>query len=134
MYVVTGGAGFIGSNLLAVMQARGLGPCAVIDRCDSPHKTRNLAKRTLAHVVPPEETFAFLDSHAGNVTAVVHLGALTSTTERDLDKLNEVNVRLSRALWTWMFSSMFLVRPGNVKLLDPTRACEPTTSSFACVM
>ena len=101
MYVVTGGAGFIGSNLLAVMQARGLGPCAVIDRCDSPHKTRNLAKRALAHVVPPEETFAFLDSHAGNVTAVVHLGALTSTTERDLDKLNEVNVRLSRALWTW---------------------------------
>ncbi len=101
MYVVTGGAGFIGSNLLAVMQARGLGPRVVIDRCDDPHKTRNLAKRSLAHVVPPEETFAFLDRHAGDVKAVFHLGALTSTTERDVEKLNEVNVRLSRALWTW---------------------------------
>ena len=33
-----------------------------------------------------------------------------------------------------MLSSMFFVRPGAVKLLDPTSACEPTTSSFACVM
>ncbi len=101
MYVVTGGAGFIGSNLLAVMEARGMGPLAVIDRCDSPHKSRNLAKRTLAHVIAPEQTFTFLDEQAETVTAVFHLGALTSTTERDVEKLNEVNVRLSRALWTW---------------------------------
>jgi ADP-L-glycero-D-manno-heptose 6-epimerase len=101
MYVVTGGAGFIGSNLLAIMEARGLGPLAAIDRCDDPHKTRNLAKRKLAHVVAPEQTFAFLDAHTDDVKAIFHLGAITSTTERDLEKLDEVNVRLSRALWVW---------------------------------
>lgn len=101
MYVVTGGAGFIGSNLLATFEARGRGPLVAIDRCDDAHKSRNLAKRKLAHVVPPEETFAFLNAHVGEITAIFHLGAITSTTERDLVKLDEVNVRLSRALWMW---------------------------------
>jgi len=101
MYVVTGGAGFIGSNLLAVMEERGLGPLAAVDRCDDAHKTRNLAKRKLTHVIAPEQTFAFLDFQAKNIKAVLHLGAITSTTERDVAKLDEVNVRLSRALWAW---------------------------------
>ena len=40
----------------------------------------------------------------------------------------------SRALWTWTFSSMFFVRSGRVKLLEPTSAWAPTTSSLAWVM
>ncbi|MCB2108735.1 MAG: NAD-dependent epimerase/dehydratase family protein, partial [Rhodobacteraceae bacterium] len=101
MYVVTGGAGFIGSNLLAVMESRGLGPLAVVDRCDSEHKHRNIAKRNLAHIVAPETTLRFLHDHAKQVRAVFHLGAITSTTETDVEKLHETNVLLSRALWLW---------------------------------
>ena len=101
MYVVTGGAGFIGSNLLATLEARGLGPLAAIDHCDDPRKGRNIAKRKLSHVIAPEQTFDFLDFQARNIKAIFHLGAITSTTERDLVKLNETNVRLSRGLWAW---------------------------------
>ncbi len=101
MYVVTGGAGFIGSNLLATLEARGFGPLAAVDRCDDPHKVRNIAKRRDMCLVAPEQTFAFLDENADAVKAIFHLGAITSTTERDLEKLDEVNVRLSRALWAW---------------------------------
>ncbi|MDX2223282.1 MAG: ADP-glyceromanno-heptose 6-epimerase [Rhodospirillaceae bacterium] len=101
MYVVTGGTGFIGSNLLAVMESRGLGPLAAIDRCENEHKRRNIAKRSLAHLVPPEQTLAFLYDHLKEISAVIHLGALTSTTETDVERLHETNVLLSRALWHW---------------------------------
>lgn len=101
MYVVTGGAGFIGSNLLGALEARQAGPLALIDRCDSAHKQRNIAKRAIAATVAPEQCLAFLDENAGKIRGLFHLGAITSTTERDLELLEEVNVRLSRALWTW---------------------------------
>jgi ADP-L-glycero-D-manno-heptose 6-epimerase len=101
MYVVTGGAGFIGSNLLAVLQERGMGPLAAIDRCDDPHKIRNMAKRDVKYFIAPEQTFDFLDFQARNIKGIFHLGAISSTTERDLAKLDEINVRLSRALWAW---------------------------------
>jgi ADP-L-glycero-D-manno-heptose 6-epimerase len=101
MFVVTGGAGFIGSNLLSILETRGLGPLAVIDRCDSAHKQRNIAKRTLSATIAPEQCFDFLDENAGKIRGVFHLGAISSTTERNLELLEEVNVRLSRALWAW---------------------------------
>ena len=101
MYVVTGGAGFIGSNLLSMMEARGLGPLALMDRADNTHKLRNTVKRGLAYKIAPEDSFRFLDANADAVTAVIHLGAITSTVERDIELLDEVNVRLSLAMWTW---------------------------------
>jgi ADP-L-glycero-D-manno-heptose 6-epimerase len=101
MFVVTGGAGFIGSNLLAAMEKRDVGRLALIDRCDSDHKIRNIAKRTLAHHVPPESALQFLDDPPETVHGLIHLGALTSTTETNLEALQETNVQLSRALWNW---------------------------------
>lgn len=101
MIVVTGGAGFIGSNIVAALEERGMGPIAVCDRLRSGDKWRNLAKREVVDIVPPEGLFAFLDGHRNAVRAVVHMGAISSTTETDADLVIATNFRLSVDLWRW---------------------------------
>jgi ADP-L-glycero-D-manno-heptose 6-epimerase len=100
MFIVTGGAGFIGSNLVALFEERGLGPLIIVDHAENEHKSRNIAKRR-AQRVPPEYLTAHLAESGSDVRGVFHLGALTSTTERDVAKLTEINVHLSRYLWRW---------------------------------
>ncbi len=101
MIVVTGGAGFIGSNLVAGLERRGESSIAVCDRFGSEDKWRNLAKRELRAMVPPERLFDFLETNAGNIELIYHLGAISATTERDVDLIVENNFNLSVALWQW---------------------------------
>ena len=105
MYVVTGGAGFIGSNIAHGLEAAGLGPVAIIDRLRDAKKWRNIAKRELFDIVNPESTMAFLNTYASAVTAVIHMGAISSTTEPDADLIIENNFRFSSRLWQWCASN-----------------------------
>lgn len=101
MFVVTGGAGFIGSNLVAALDARAPGKVVVCDRLGQADKWRNLAKRDLAHVVAPEALLPFLAGNAHEIEALFHLGAITSTTETDADLLLANNYAFSLELWRW---------------------------------
>jgi len=100
MILVTGGAGFIGSNITSALVERGLS-VAVCDRFRTGHKWRNLSKLELRDVVAPEALAFWLDEHLQEVEAIVHMGAISSTTESDVDLIMEVNFQLSRQLWTW---------------------------------
>lgn len=101
MYVVTGGAGFIGSNIVYGLERRGLGPVVVVDHLSDGDKWRNLAKRELADVIRPEALSAFLLANAALIEAVIHMGAISATTETDVDLIFENNFRLSLDLWQW---------------------------------
>lgn len=101
MIVVTGAAGFIGSNLLADLEAEERGPLVMCDWLEAGEKWRNIAKRNIASFVAPETLAEFLDAHAGSLRAVVHLGAVSSTTERDVDRLVSLNIRSTLSLWDW---------------------------------
>lgn len=101
MYVITGGAGFIGSNIAWAMETAGLGPLVIVDRLRDGNKWRNIAKRDLLDIVHPDGLGDFLKTHRGAVKAVVHMGAISATTETDADLIVETNFRLSRNLWQW---------------------------------
>jgi ADP-L-glycero-D-manno-heptose 6-epimerase len=98
MYLVTGGAGFIGSNLVAALEARGA-EVVVCDRLRQGDKWRNLAKRRLAGWVAPTEVDAYLAGQRNSVSAIIHMGAISSTTACDGDLVLETNFRLSCRLF-----------------------------------
>ena len=101
MIVVTGGAGFIGSNIVAALTSDRGRIVAVCDVLGDGGKWRNLAKHAVADIVPPDALFELLGDHGGGVEAVVHMGAVTSTAETDTDWILENNFRLSLDLWDW---------------------------------
>ena len=101
MIVVTGGAGFIGSNLVAGLEERGERDVVVCDGMGSGDQWKNLAKRDLADVVLPEDLGAFLQKRESGVRALFHMAAITSTTESDADLVLRTNVQLSSDLWSW---------------------------------
>jgi ADP-L-glycero-D-manno-heptose 6-epimerase len=105
MYIVTGGAGFIGSNIVAAFEDAGLGPIVVVDRLRESDKWRNIAKRNLHDIIDPDNLDDFLAENVGAIEAVIHMGAISATTERDADKILKNNFQLSMKLWHWCTSN-----------------------------
>ncbi len=101
MFVVTGASGFIGSNVLAVLEQHGKGAIAAVDFRESETKALNTQKRTGLTWVDPNEVAVFLTKHAPDIKALIHLGAETATTATDRKAVFAVNVDLSKSLWRW---------------------------------
>jgi ADP-L-glycero-D-manno-heptose 6-epimerase len=99
MILVTGGAGFIGSNIVAALADRGE-EVVVCDRLRRDGKWRNLAKHLVAEIVAPEALQAWLD-RTPPLRAIVHMGAISATTETDGDLTAATNIALPLALWEW---------------------------------
>lgn len=99
MYVVTGGAGFIGSVLVAALADAGLGPIAIADRFGTGEQWKNLAKHPVSDVVQPDNLLTYLQDNRSILSGVFHMGASSSTTETDVDFILSNNFSLSRSIW-----------------------------------
>jgi ADP-L-glycero-D-manno-heptose 6-epimerase len=103
MLLVTGGAGFIGSNVVAALNDAGRADVTVCDLLGHDGKWHNLAKRQLADIIPPGELLDWLRGR--RLDAVIHLGAVSETTATDGDLVIASNFRLSLKLLDWCTQS-----------------------------
>ena len=101
MLVITGGGGFIGSALAAALNEEGRTDLVIVDRFGSGDKWRNVAKRDFFEIVPVEGLSTWLERFGDQVETVFHLGANSSTTERDADHIIANNLNYTIALWRW---------------------------------
>lgn len=99
MLLVTGGAGFIGSNVVAALNDAGRTDVAVCDFLGHEGKWKNLAKRQLADFVAPADLSAWLAGR--KLDAVIHMGAISETTATDGDLVMTTNFGLSLRLLDW---------------------------------
>ncbi|HYZ16441.1 MAG TPA: ADP-glyceromanno-heptose 6-epimerase [Candidatus Acidoferrum sp.] len=105
--VVTGGAGLIGSALIRQLNLENVDDIIVVDRLGSSEKWRHLVPLRFADYLDAEEFFPAIagDPAAfGSISGVFHLGACSSTTERDASYLVANNVRRSQEIARWAFA------------------------------
>jgi len=103
MIIVTGGAGFIGSAFIWRLNQEGIDDIVIIDRLGTDDKWKNLVNRRFVDYIDKDEFLQLVcaDQVPFEISAIMHMGACSSTTERDADYLWENNYLYSRKLAEW---------------------------------
>lgn len=101
MIVITGGAGMIGSIMAWHLNNKlGRQDLVIVDRITHENQWQNLVHRHYAEYLDKDQLFEFLEEN-DDITAVIHMGAISATTERDFNKLVADNMHYSQDLWSW---------------------------------
>lgn len=101
-WVITGGAGFIGSALLWKLNEQGWDDLLVVDRLDMTEKWKNLQHHRFADYMQADDFLAALTANKlPSVAGIVHLGACSSTTETDAAYLIRNNYEYTKSLAQW---------------------------------
>lgn len=100
MIIVTGGAGFIGSCVVRSLNEAGRIDIVIVDNISETDKWMNMRNKKYIKYVHKSRFLEELPTYE-NVEAIVHMGAQSSTTERDFDYLWENNFEYTKALWNY---------------------------------
>lgn len=140
MIIITGGAGFIGSNLVQGLNARGHTDILVVDDLTDGRKCLNLSDAHIADYLDKDDFLQRIESGQdfGKVEAVFHQGACSATTEWDGRFVMRVNYEYSKALLNWAahrrvpfyYASSASVY-GNGSVFKEDRACEHPLNAYA---
>ena len=107
MIIITGGAGMIGSIIAWHLNTKlGRDDLVIVDHITHEAQWQNLVHRHYVEYLDKDQLFDFLDANINadgqsEVEAVIHMGAISATTETDFNKLVEANIHYSQDLWGW---------------------------------
>jgi len=103
MIIVTGGAGFIGSAFVWKLNQEGIEDIVVVDRLGKTDKWKNLVNLRFVNYIHKDEFYDLIynDTLSFDVEAIIHMGACSSTTERDADYLWQNNFAYTGQLAEW---------------------------------
>ena len=99
MIVVTGAAGFIASNVVAMLNQHGLNDLVLVDDFSKTEKSRNYENLLFVELVDRNVFFEWFDKNHINIEFIIHLGARTDTTEFDYNVFQKLNVDYTLAMW-----------------------------------
>ena len=104
MIVITGGAGMIGSIIAWHLNTKlKRDDLVIVDRITHEDQWQNLVKRQYLQYLDKDQLLDWLKDR-NDIDAIIHMGAISATTERDFNKLLEANIHYSQQLWSWCAS------------------------------
>lgn len=99
--VITGGAGFLGSNLAHHLAASGAYRLIIVDTIGNGGQWQNLVRVPADEIVSPSNFFYWLKDYGSTVDAIFHLGGVSASTEQDVGLIMESNHQYPLLLWRW---------------------------------
>tara|TARA_B100001741_G_scaffold311997_1_gene314304 strand:+ start:2916 stop:3881 length:966 start_codon:yes stop_codon:yes gene_type:complete len=97
MIIVTGGAGFIGSNIAQELSKTN--KVVICDKLNDPAKKKNISSIKGIKIIKIEEIFSFVQKNKKKISAVIHMGAISATDEKNLGLLLSNNYLYSLKLF-----------------------------------
>lgn len=99
MIVVTGAAGFIGSCMVAKLNAMGRRDLILVDDFTKENKRHNWEHKLYTDKIQRNDFFRWMEKNGQRIEYIIHLGARTDTTETDYSIFEELNVSYTRQMW-----------------------------------
>lgn len=141
MIIVTGGAGFIGANIVEALNRRGIDDILVVDHLTNGRKMHNLSDLDIRDYLDRDDFIARIEAgrNFGPVEAVFHQGACSATTEWDGQYVMRNNFEYSKTLLLWcqqhavplLYASSASVYGSGSEGFRETRACERPINMYA---
>lgn len=99
MIIITGAAGFIGSNLVSKFNAEGYIDLILVDDFSNALKNKNLEDKTFTDTIDRELFFSWFEKHSPVTDFIFHLGARTDTAEFNKAVFDKLNLGYSKKIW-----------------------------------
>lgn len=98
MIIITGAAGFIGSCLVSHLNKKGLTNLIIVDQFDRADKNKNLVHANYQQQIDRANFIPWLEEHVSEVDFILHIGARTDTTEKDIALFDRLNLNYTKAI------------------------------------